>query len=168
MQESLVRSLGWEDPWGRERVPTPVFWPGEFRGLYSPRGHKESDSTEWLSLFFSFLSTFRSTWNLSFLTRDWTRVPCIGRQILFFFFFKNHFDFLKWFYLLYLFLAVLGQPPFLSGLFSSGGARASHWGGFFCRGAHATAKTQCSQKKKSSWGLYRLCSVLTPLMSPQH
>ena len=27
-----------------------MFWPGEFRGLYSPRGHKESDTTERLSL----------------------------------------------------------------------------------------------------------------------
>ena len=31
-------------------LPTPVFWPGEFHGLYSPRGHKESDMTEQLSL----------------------------------------------------------------------------------------------------------------------
>ena len=38
-------------PWWRERQPTPVFWPGEFRGLYSPWGCKESDTTEWLSLF---------------------------------------------------------------------------------------------------------------------
>ena len=22
-------------PWGRERLPTPIFWPGEFHGLYS-------------------------------------------------------------------------------------------------------------------------------------
>ena len=29
-------------PWRREWLPTPVFWPGEFRGLYSPWGHKES------------------------------------------------------------------------------------------------------------------------------
>ena len=35
-------------PWRRESVPTPVFWPGEFHGLY--RGHKESDMTQWLSL----------------------------------------------------------------------------------------------------------------------
>ena len=28
--------------------PTPVFWPGEFHGLYNPWGHKESDTTEWL------------------------------------------------------------------------------------------------------------------------
>ena len=23
-------------PWRRERLPTPVFWPREFHGLYSP------------------------------------------------------------------------------------------------------------------------------------
>ena len=38
-------------PWRRERLPTPVFWPGEFHGLYSPWGRKESDTTEQLSLF---------------------------------------------------------------------------------------------------------------------
>ena len=26
--------------WRRERLPTPVFWPGEFHGLYSPWGRK--------------------------------------------------------------------------------------------------------------------------------
>ena len=36
-------------PWRRKRRPTPVFWPGEFHGLYSPRGPKESDTTERLS-----------------------------------------------------------------------------------------------------------------------
>ena len=34
----------------REWLPTPVFWPGEFHGLYSPWSHRESDVTEWLSL----------------------------------------------------------------------------------------------------------------------
>ena len=37
-------------PWRRERLPTPVFWPGEFHGLYSSWGRKESDITERLSL----------------------------------------------------------------------------------------------------------------------
>ena len=32
-------------PWRREQPPTPVFWPGEFHGLYS----KELDTTEQLS-----------------------------------------------------------------------------------------------------------------------
>ena len=35
--------------WRRERLPTPVFWPGEFHVLYSPWGCKESDTTEQLS-----------------------------------------------------------------------------------------------------------------------
>ena len=37
-------------PWRRERLPSPVFRPGEFHGLYSPWSHKESDRTERLSL----------------------------------------------------------------------------------------------------------------------
>ena len=37
-------------PWRWERPPTPVFWPGESRELYSPWGRKESDTTERLSL----------------------------------------------------------------------------------------------------------------------
>ena len=37
-------------PCRRERLPTPVFWPGEFHGLYSPCGLKELDTTEQLSL----------------------------------------------------------------------------------------------------------------------
>ena len=39
-------------PWRRERLPTPVFWPGEFHGLYSPRCGQKSDITEQLSLSF--------------------------------------------------------------------------------------------------------------------
>ena len=31
-------------------LPIPVFWPGEFHGLYSPWGCKELDTTERLSL----------------------------------------------------------------------------------------------------------------------
>ena len=36
--------------WRMERLPTPVFWPGEFHRLYSLCGRKESDTTERLSL----------------------------------------------------------------------------------------------------------------------
>ena len=46
MRETWVGKISWR----RERLPTPRFWPGEFHGLYSPWGHKESDTTEWLSL----------------------------------------------------------------------------------------------------------------------
>ena len=37
--------------WKREQLPTPVFWPGKFHGLYSPWGHQELDKTEQLSLY---------------------------------------------------------------------------------------------------------------------
>ena len=41
-------------PWRREWQPTPVFLSGEFQGQrsladYSPWGHRESDTTEWLT-----------------------------------------------------------------------------------------------------------------------
>ena len=37
-------------PWRRERLPTPVFWPGEFHGLCSPWGRRESNTAEQLLL----------------------------------------------------------------------------------------------------------------------
>ena len=51
MQETQVRSLGWEDPWSRKWQATPVFLPGEPHGQrslvgYSPWGRKELDMTE--------------------------------------------------------------------------------------------------------------------------
>ena len=55
MQETRVRSLGWEDPLEKGMVlPAPVFLPGEFHGQrslvgYSPWGCKESDMTERLT-----------------------------------------------------------------------------------------------------------------------
>ena len=54
MQETWVQSLDWKDPLGGGKgyPPTPVFWPGEFHGLYNPWGHKETDKTEQLSLHF--------------------------------------------------------------------------------------------------------------------
>ena len=50
MRETWVQSLGWEDPLEKGKAPTPIFWPGEFPGLCSPRGRKEWDMTEQLSL----------------------------------------------------------------------------------------------------------------------
>ena len=42
-------------PWRRERLPTPVFWTGEFHGLYSSWGRKDSDMIEgWLASYDSF------------------------------------------------------------------------------------------------------------------
>ena len=50
MWETWVQSLGWEDSLENRKGKTPVFWPGEFHGLYSPWGHEKSDMTEQLSL----------------------------------------------------------------------------------------------------------------------
>ena len=54
MWETWVLSLFGDDPLWRERLPTPVSWPEESHGLYSPQGRKESDTTEQLSLSFNF------------------------------------------------------------------------------------------------------------------
>ena len=51
MQETRVRSLGWEDALEKEMAATPVFLPGKSHGSrslvgYLPWGRKESDTTE--------------------------------------------------------------------------------------------------------------------------
>ena len=46
MQEIPVQFLGREYPVEKGRLLTPVFWTGEFHGLYSPQDHKELDMTE--------------------------------------------------------------------------------------------------------------------------
>ena len=43
--DSLVRNIHWR----RDSLPTLVFWPGEFHGLYSAWGCKELGMTERLS-----------------------------------------------------------------------------------------------------------------------
>ena len=51
-RETWIRSLGWEDPLEKGRAP--VFWPGEFHGLYSLWGRRELDTTEWLWLYYTY------------------------------------------------------------------------------------------------------------------
>ena len=52
MQETQVQSLGWEDPLEKEMathssiLAWKIPWTQEPGGLYSPWGHKESDTTE--------------------------------------------------------------------------------------------------------------------------
>ena len=65
MWETWVRSWVGKIPWRRERLPTPVFWPGEFHGLYSPWGRKESDTTERLSLPYAHMSAQHLTKSMS-------------------------------------------------------------------------------------------------------
>ena len=51
MQETWVPSLGWEDPLEEKMATQPLFLPGKSHGQrslagYSPRGHKEFDTTK--------------------------------------------------------------------------------------------------------------------------
>ena len=50
MQETWFDPWVGKIPWRRERLPTPLFWPGEFHGLYSSWGCKELDTTERFAL----------------------------------------------------------------------------------------------------------------------
>ena len=59
-RKTWVRSLGWKISWRRERLPTAVFCPREFHGLYSPRDGKESDMT----FTFAFIVTLCKKWNM--------------------------------------------------------------------------------------------------------
>ena len=63
MRETWVRSVGWEGPLEKGKVPTPAFWAGESHGLYSAQGHTELDTTE------------RPASRRRFLTR-----MCVGRK----------------------------------------------------------------------------------------
>ena len=63
MQETWVKSLGWEDLLEKEMVTTPVFLPGKSRGRrslvgYSPCSHKELDMTERLHFHFQGIYTY--------------------------------------------------------------------------------------------------------------
>ena len=58
-------------PWRRERLPTPVFWPGEFHGLYNPLYRK--DMTERLSLSWKRKVNLRTTPTFFFLLRQISR-----------------------------------------------------------------------------------------------
>ena len=58
----------WFDPWvgkilwRRKRLLPPVFWSGEFHGLYSPWGGKESDMTQQLCDFCFYFSGSSTSW----------------------------------------------------------------------------------------------------------
>ena len=84
IQETWVWSLGWEDPLEKgTALPTPVFWPGEFHGLYSPWGCKVSDMPEWLSLHLAAKKSLGSRiWEgLHWTVQVWD-VPCCCSQML--------------------------------------------------------------------------------------
>ena len=62
---SLMPGFG-RFPWRREWLLTPGFWPGKFHGLYSPWGHKESNTTA----IFTFKPIVRSALQILCSSRD--------------------------------------------------------------------------------------------------
>ena len=60
--ETWVRSLGWEDL--LEKEMTPVFWPGEFHGLYNPWGSQRVGH-DWETVTFTFSE--KVYWLLAFI-----------------------------------------------------------------------------------------------------
>ena len=76
MQETWVRSLGWEDPLEKEMATHSLFLPGKFLGQrslvsYSPWGCKEPDATERLHFHYKHKGSFSCS--LSRSIRDWMR-----------------------------------------------------------------------------------------------
>ena len=61
MWETCVRSLSWEDPLEKGKLPTAVFWPREFQGV--------TKTQTWLSKFHS-LTTYYKTLKLRVLHRE--------------------------------------------------------------------------------------------------
>ena len=77
-------------PWRRERLPTPVFWPGECHGPYSPWGCKaEHGSAERLSLSLPVVKTSLPGAQVWSLLGEFILYPTSGvakRQTAYFFF----------------------------------------------------------------------------------
>ena len=83
-------------PWRRERLPTPVLWPGEFHGErslggYSPWDCKESDTTErlphtevlWVLIAWHFMglgSSGEKFWRRNPIPSRWESVQGVGRE----------------------------------------------------------------------------------------
>ena len=60
MRETWVRSLGWEDPLEKGKATHSSILAWKFHGLYNQWGHKELDTTEWISLYFLRRTSIRS------------------------------------------------------------------------------------------------------------
>ena len=93
VRETWIWSWVGKIPWRRERLSTPVFWPGEFHGWYRPWGCKESDTTKWFSRHFTYWLSHKGSPSIlewvaylissrSSLPRNWTRVSCIAGRFL--------------------------------------------------------------------------------------
>ena len=59
-------------PWKSERLPTPVFWPGEFHGLYGPWDHRVGHN--WATFIFTLPWVFKTREVLSIPYLQWVLI----------------------------------------------------------------------------------------------
>ena len=99
--------------WRRKQLSTPVFWSGEFHGLYSPWGCKDLDTTERLSLSLyqieeiSFFSSFVKDF---FLMNGYWICVCVAVvtfMVVFIIYFINRMYYVHWDFYIKLTLAFL-------------------------------------------------------------
>ena len=69
-QETWVQSLGWEDPVEKGKCLTPVFWPGESHGLYSPEESQRIEH-DWATFTFIDISQQNECIRAFFLKYMW-------------------------------------------------------------------------------------------------
>ena len=65
-----VGKIPWRREQRREGLPTLVFWPGEFRGLHTPWGHKESGLSHFHFTYCLSETRFLKTHTESFKTQN--------------------------------------------------------------------------------------------------
>ena len=58
--------------WSRDRLPTPVFWPGEFQGLHSPWDRSWTQLRDFHSLVAQMVKNLPAMWE--------TQVPSLGQE----------------------------------------------------------------------------------------
>ena len=80
MQETWIRSLGWEDPLEKGKA-THSRILGEFHGLYSPWGCKELDTTERLSLSLTFVACYQKVLLLLLFLKYQTSLILSGTEL---------------------------------------------------------------------------------------
>ena len=79
LQETWVRSLGWEDPLEKGEAPHSSIQAWRAPGLYSTRGHKESNMTEKLISFNLWACLVAQTVKRLPAMRE-TRIPSLGQE----------------------------------------------------------------------------------------
>ena len=79
MQETGFNPWAWKIPWRREWLSIPVLLPRKLHGQrsltgYSPRGHKESGMTEWLTLSHFLIKYLHYIWHCIVLFKSRLRL----------------------------------------------------------------------------------------------